>query len=186
VGKFGLSAAQIGSLIGATAMEVNRLLKNQGFLYGEPGAYGLTPKGEEFGVQRPHDNGYGGAAARSWETTHFDPRITDVLDASPEKLEKVRADISAVRQAQKAARKIAQAEAEANFQAFQAAKEAADTQYEIDLQKVLLVGAGLAAAVGTTIGVSKAVGWYKHKRVEKAAEEESGTGSGTSGGADGK
>lgn len=173
MGKFGLSATEIGSRIGASPLEVNRLLKDQGFLYGEPGAYGLTPKGEEFGVQRSHDNGYGGYAARSWETTHFDPSITDVIDASPEKLAKVRSDISADKQAQKEARKVAQAEAEANFHAFEAKKRAAETQEEIDPQKVLLLAAGALALGLTTKGVQKCVGWYKRHRAEKAEKAES-------------
>lgn len=183
VRKLGLSVTDIGSQIGATAVEVNRLLKDQGFLYGEPGAYGLTSKGEEFGVQRSHDNGYGGSAFRSWETTHFDPSITDVLDSTPEKLAKVRVDISARKQAQKAARKIAQAESEANFQVFQANKEAAELQYEIDWRKVWLVVAGVLVAAGTTYAVYKGVRWYKRK---KAVQAESDRGSGTSTGDEGK
>ena len=186
MGKFGLSATDIGLRIGATAVEVNRLLKDQGFLSGEPSAYGLTSKGEEFGVQRSHDNGYGGYALRSWETTHFDPSITDVLDSTPEKLAQVRVDISAHKQAQKAARKIAQAESEANFQAFQANKEAAELQYEIDPRKVWLVVAGVLVAAGTTYAVHKGVRWYKRKKAEKAVQAESDRGSGTSTGDEGK
>lgn len=172
VGKFGLSATEIGSRIGASAMEVNRLLKDQGFFYGEPGAYGLTSKGEEFGVQRSHDNGQHGVYHVSYETTHFDPRITDVLDSSPEKLAKVRADISADRQAQRAARKIAEAEEDANFQASRADKEAAETQYEIDPNKVVILVVGILAAIGTAVVVTKSIEWYKRKKAEKAAHAE--------------
>lgn len=181
MGKYGLSAAEIGRQIGANALEVNRLLKDQGFLYGKPGAYGLTPKGEEFGVQRDHDNGYGGAAYRDWPTTHFDPSIVDVLDTSPEQLAKARADVSAARQAQSAARKAAQAEAEAEFLASQAEKQKGEPQYELDPQKVLLVVAGAAVIAGAAIGVRKGAEWYRHR---KAARAESGTGSGMSNGAD--
>jgi hypothetical protein len=178
VGKFGLSATEIGLRIGATPMEVNRLLKDQGFLDGEPGAYGLTPKGKEFGVQRSHDNGYGGIAYRPWETTHFDSSITQVLDSTPEKLAKVRVEISAAKLAQQAASKIAQAESEAKFHAFQAEKEAAELTYEIDPRKVLLVVAGVVVAVGTAIGVYKGVQWYRRMKAEKAAQAESDLGSG--------
>jgi hypothetical protein len=147
-------------------MEVNRLLRDQGFLRGQPGAYSLTSKGEAFGVQRSHDNGYGGSALRAWETTHFDPSIIDVLDSSPEMLSKVRADINADKQAQKAARKIAQAEADENFLAFQANKESegAQTRDQPDWRKVLFLAAsGLAVSV-TTAGVRKGVGWYNRKK----------------------
>lgn len=175
MGKLGLSATEIGSQIGASAMEVNRLLKDQGFLRGEPGAYGLTPKGEEFAVQRDHDNGYGGLAYRSWTFTHFDPSITNVLDAAPEKLAKVRADIAADKEARKLADKIAQDEAEANFLAAQAEKKAAATQYEIDPQKVILLVGITLVAVASAIGVREGIKWYKRKKAARAAAEEPGT-----------
>jgi hypothetical protein len=160
----GLSARGIGKQIGATDVEVNRLLKDQGFLYGEPGAYYLTSKGEEFGVQQVHDNGYGGYAFRSWETTHFDPSITEVLDSSPDRLAKVREDILARRQAMSAARKVGQAEAEAYFQAFQASKEADKVEDGINPQKVWLVIASIVVIAGAGYGVYKGVQWYKRKK----------------------
>lgn len=175
MGKYGLSAAEIGKQIGANALEVNRLLRDQGFLYGKPGAYGLTPKGEEFGFHRSHDNGYGGVAHVSYETTHFDPSITDVLDSSPEKLAKARADVSAARQAQSAARKAERAEASANFLAAQAEKQKGEPQYEIDPHKVLLLAAIAAAAAGGAYGLRKGAEWYKHRKAEKAAPAEPGT-----------
>ncbi|CAN7573889.1 hypothetical protein LJR078_004327 [Arthrobacter sp. LjRoot78] len=170
-------------------MEVNRLLKDQGILYGEPGAYGLTSKGEEFGVQRYHDNGYGGFAHVSYETTHFDPSITDVLDSSPEKLAKVRADISADRQAQRAARKSAEAEADANFRASEADKETAEAENDIDPKVWLMVGGTLVAII-TFIGVKKGIDLYKRKKAEKAEKAEKAaqaeSGSGASSGVEGK
>lgn len=165
MGKFGLSASEIGSRIGASATEANRLLRDQGFLRGKPGAYGLTSKGEDFGVQRPHDNGYGGSALREWETTHFDPSIMDVLDSSPEMLAKVRSEITADRQVQKAARQKAQAEADKNFLAFQAKKEreTAPSQDETDWRKALILAAGSLAVRVTASGVRKGFARYKGK-----------------------
>ncbi|GAA1764413.1 hypothetical protein GCM10009712_11120 [Pseudarthrobacter sulfonivorans] len=160
----GLSARGIGKQIGATAVEVNCLLKNQGFLYGEPGAYGLTPKGKEFGVQQVHDNGYGGFTHRFWETTHFAPNITEVLDSAPERLAEVREDILVRKEALSAARKVAQAQAEAHFQAFQKSKEAAMVEHEIDPQKVWLVIAGIVVIVGASYGAYKGVQWYRRKK----------------------
>lgn len=160
----GLSARGIGKQIDATSMEVNRLLKDQGFLYGEPGGYGLTPKGEKFGVQQAHDNGYGGYAHRSWETTHFDPSIVEVLDSSPDRLAKVREDILARNHSLSAATKVAQAEAEAHFQVFQVSKKAAKAEYEIDPQKVWLVIASIVVIAGASYGLYKGVQWYKNKR----------------------
>lgn len=167
----GLSARGIGKQIGATAMEVNFLLKDQGFLYGEPGAYGLTPKGKEFGVQQVHDNGYGGFAHRSWETTHFAPGITEALDSAPEKLTKVREAIMAHKQALSAAKKVAQAQAEAHFQAFQASKESAKVEHEIDPQKVWLVIAGIVVIAGVSYVAYKSVQGYKRKKAAQTNSE---------------
>lgn len=54
-------------------------------------------------------------------------------------------------------RKIAQAQAEAHFQAFQASKEAAKSEHEIDMQKVLLVIAGIVVVASAGYGVYKGV-----------------------------
>lgn len=160
----GLSARSIGKQIGATAMEVNYLLKNQGFLEGEPGAYDLTPKGQEYGVQRSHDNGYSGTYHVAYDTTHFAPSITEVLDSAPERLAKVREDILARKQALSAARKAAQAREESRFQAFRASKEAAEIEHEIDRQKMWLVIAGIVVIAGASYVAYKGVQWYKRKK----------------------
>lgn len=157
----------------ASAEEVNRLLKEQGFLEGNPGAYGLTSKGEEFGAERSHDNGYGGVAARHWATTHYDPSIIDALDSSPENLQRIRAEIAAERKARREARKIEQDEAAAKLYESRAEKDTAEeSEQEIDLQTVLLVTAALAGAAGAGVGIYKAIGYYKRKKAEKKIEAE--------------
>ena len=62
------SAKQLGMIIGLSAKEVNNILKDKGYLAGKPGEYELTKKGEEFAELRSKDNGFGGYAARSWES----------------------------------------------------------------------------------------------------------------------
>lgn len=170
MGKFGLSATEIGVRIGATAAEVNRLLNDQGFLYGEPNAWGLTEKGKAFGAHTSHDNGWGGWARREWETTHFDPSIIEVLDSSPEKLAKVRADIAAHKRALKAASRVAQDEAEARFQKFQADKAAAMLPREIDPNRVWIVIASALFVAGTTFAVYKGVRWYQRRKTATDAD----------------
>jgi hypothetical protein len=162
-----LSARDIGKQIGATDVEVNFLLKDQGFLHGGPGAYGLTPKGMEFGIQQSHDNGYGGYAYRQWETTHFAPSVIEALDSSPERLAKAHEDVLARKHALGAERKVAQAQAEARFQAFQASKEADNAEQELDPQKVVLVIAGIVLIAGVSYGVYRGVQWHKRKRAAK-------------------
>lgn len=167
-------------------MEANRLLKEQGFLDGNPSAYRLTSKGKEFGVQRSHGNGLNGTYNVDWDSTHFDPRILDVLDSSREKLTKVRADISAEKQARKAVREVEQAEAEANFLAAEADRNRAETKDEIDPKKLMIAIGGVLVIFGATIGVRRGIEWYKRKKAEKAAQEDSGDDPDTSTGVEGK
>lgn len=61
-----MSAKQLGDIIGKTAAEVNRILKDKGFVQGDPGEYKLTEEGQQYGEYRDKDNGHGGRAHRSW------------------------------------------------------------------------------------------------------------------------
>ncbi len=167
-----VSASEIGRRIGASAIEVNRLLRDQGFLYGEPGAYGLTSKGLKFGVQRSFDNGYGGVALRTWETTRFEPSILDVLDASPTKLAKVREDLAIHKEALRAARMLAQEQADEQFRAFQASKAAEAmkaTASDVDLRKVALIVTGTMLTLGAAFVVYKGVQWYRGREAASSA-----------------
>lgn len=77
----GKSARVLGSEFGRTARDMNALLKDYGYLCGEPGAYGLTEKGQQYGVEHYNDNGYGGYAARSWETRTWKDGLAEALRA---------------------------------------------------------------------------------------------------------
>lgn len=79
-GNVGKSARIIGrEEFGLSARDMNVLLKKHGYLYGKPGAYGLTEKGKRFGEEQFHDNGYGGYAYRSWETTTWNEDLPAAL-----------------------------------------------------------------------------------------------------------
>jgi hypothetical protein len=122
-----ISASQIGSMFGATGREINRLLKEQGFLFGEPGAYGLTPKGQEFGRSESHHRGSDGPSPiyrRDWETVDFNPEIVDALDVSPSAVARVRSDIRAEDAARRATQEVAQADADRVFRASPAGQKA--------------------------------------------------------------
>lgn len=77
----GRSASVIGREFGLTGREMNQLLKQHGYLDGEPGAYGLTEKGERFGQEHYHENGYGGFAHRYWETRTWNDDLPEALKA---------------------------------------------------------------------------------------------------------
>lgn len=155
MGKPGQSATDLGRHFKATGEEINLLLKDQGFTYGSPGAYGVTQKGAPFGIQEYHQRGNGGYAYMnpSWEQTYWDDSIREVLEVTPERLAKVSADISANRLARSAARKAAQADADAAFLASQASDAAQSTSTTIDPRK-LLIWVGLALlTVGVGYGI---------------------------------
>lgn len=71
----------LGAEFGLGAREMNLLFKKYGYLYGEPGAYGLTEKGMKYAQEHYHDNGYGGYAARSWETRTWSDDVVAALRA---------------------------------------------------------------------------------------------------------
>ncbi|MEU8470281.1 hypothetical protein AB0F30_20600 [Streptomyces sp. NPDC029006] len=85
----GKSARVLGWEFGRTAREMNELLKLHGYLYGNPGAYGLTEKGQQYAEEKYHSRGTGGYAQYnpSWETRTWSDETAEALkadmDASP-------------------------------------------------------------------------------------------------------
>lgn len=80
----GLSARGIGRRLGLTAQQVNVALKEAGFLSGEPGAYGLTDRGAQFGKEHYHSNGVGGYSRYqvNYETRSWDESVIEELQKS--------------------------------------------------------------------------------------------------------
>jgi hypothetical protein len=84
------SARVLGWEFGRTAREMNELLREHGYLYGNPGAYGLTEKGQQFADEQYHSRGTGGYAHynRSWEpapgTTRLRRRSRPTWKPTPE------------------------------------------------------------------------------------------------------
>lgn len=102
----GLTATEVGRRIGASAEVVNRLLREKGLTYGEPGAYGISKKGAAFGAAIERDNGYGGWAHRDWGWNSWDESVIDQLDATPEKIAEMSAALKAAKAAKRAADKL--------------------------------------------------------------------------------
>lgn len=65
---------------------MNELLKDHGYLYGNPGAYGLTEKGKQYAEEQYHSRGTGGYAQynRSWETRTWSDETAAALKADME------------------------------------------------------------------------------------------------------
>lgn len=85
-----LSARDLGYRLHLTAQETNVLLKEEGFLEGEPGNYSATPKAEPYVSRKDWHNGYGGYAARGNSTNIWNKSIMRQLDTSKERLDQIR------------------------------------------------------------------------------------------------
>lgn len=88
----GKSARVLGWEFGRTAREMNGLLKDHGYLHGDPGAYGLTEKGKQYADEHHHTNGVGGYAqyqvnyeTRTWNDGTAAALKADI-EANPEGL----------------------------------------------------------------------------------------------------
>ena len=80
----GQTATALGQKMGRTAREMNKLLKDHGFLEGDPGAYRPTALGKPFAQAHDFDNGYGGSAHRQWGWLSWTDGLNDALKASME------------------------------------------------------------------------------------------------------
>ena len=80
----GRSAKQLGVVFSRTAAAMNLLLRDHGFLEGEPGAWRPTELGKQFAQWQDRDNGYGGYAARQWSWLSWSDGLVDALKASME------------------------------------------------------------------------------------------------------
>jgi hypothetical protein len=95
------SARVLGQEYGLTAAEMNFLLREEGYLEGSPGMYGVTDKGIQFADEQFHKRGTGGYAQYNptWETRTWDEKITSELDLSSERKQELRDAIRAAKQA---------------------------------------------------------------------------------------
>lgn len=85
-----LSAKQLGVKIDLNAQEMNVLLKEEGFLDGEPGDYYVTEKGRPYADETGWSNGYGGYAARGYNYFVWDETILNMIDTNEERLASIR------------------------------------------------------------------------------------------------
>lgn len=150
--KQGLSATDIGEMLGLGAQDTNVLLALQGFLKGKPGEYLLTELGEQFGQHVSEDNGYGGHAHREWSKTYFDKSILDAIDQSPEVIAETKDSAKAARAA---ARALSTKEGEAYWAEVARKKLENELSEEIDWKKVLVVAGGLVVLTTTAVVIVK-------------------------------
>ena len=75
------TARQLGQMLGKTAQEVNKALRDAGLLQGERGNYELTEEGEQYAEYKNENNGYGGRAARSWGYRKWDEEVISKISS---------------------------------------------------------------------------------------------------------
>jgi hypothetical protein len=80
----GKTATELGPEFGRTVREMNKLLKDHGFMEGDPGAYRPTELGRAFAQSHDFDNGYGGFTHRQWGWLSWTDGLADALRASME------------------------------------------------------------------------------------------------------
>lgn len=157
------SARYLGGEHGLNAVEMNFLLKEEGFLEGVAGAYRLTEKGERYAQEQDHDRGNGGYPSYNpqWTTRLWDRKITDEIDLSPERKQQIRQAAAEAKKLRAAERE----EARAAYEADHAARYGQDRP-RID-PLTLAVGAALAAV--SVYGITKAAPHLKALWTDKAA-----------------
>jgi hypothetical protein len=150
------SVTELGRRVGLSNQEFNVGLHLAGLLGGEPGAWWFTEQGKPFATVHNHDNGYGGYAHRSFDTTTWRETVTDKVDLSEAGIARIRQFITDRTLAQKEEREAATAAADAAFQRFQAAKHIAETGQNVGSAARTKIIVGLGVAV-TAYGLCKAV-----------------------------
>lgn len=90
----------MGQEYGLTAQEMNFVLKEEGYLDGEPGNYSVTEKGAKYAEEQDHSRGTGGYSwyNRAWTTRTWDDRIADELDITDDRKKEIRQAISIAKQ----------------------------------------------------------------------------------------
>lgn len=94
--KVGKSARIIGEKFNLTAQEVNRYLVEEGYLEGEPGAYGVTEKGEPYASERHFHRGPGGYSwyNADWEQRTWSDEFADSLGIPADRRSELRDRVS--------------------------------------------------------------------------------------------
>lgn len=175
------SASFLGQPLGLSGVEMNLLLKDRGLLTGEPGAYALTEKGQQFANERYEQCGNPGGSSqyfRQWPVVTWRPSVINELDVTEERKQQVRVAARLARQEKAALRA-----AEAVDLSSQANDLGAPSSSGVDPRVVVL---GLLAAGAAVYGLYEAVPRIKARRADRARKKsasrmssEGGAGSGT-------
>lgn len=143
------SARILGQDYDLTAQEMNFVLKEEGYLDGEPGGYTVTEKGEKYAEERDYHRGTGGYAHynRYWTTRTWNDEIQDEINITEERRREIRQAFALAKQ-----KANEQEEEDTGVEYYENSDE--NTSESNTDALVIAVGAFLAAA--TTYGIYKA------------------------------
>jgi hypothetical protein len=154
------SARVLGQEYGLTAQEMNFVLKEEGYLDGEPGNYLVTEKGEKYAKEQYHHRGTGGYAHynRSWNTRTWDDGIADELDITVERKKEIREAISLAKQN---LNKLEDNNLADDYNSYGNGNEYVGVADDNDDMDALVAAVGMLLLAASAYGVNKAVPYIK-------------------------
>lgn len=157
------SARILGQEYGLTAQEMNFVLKEEGFLDGEPGNYTVTEKGETYAIEEDHHRGTGGYSwyNRYWTTRTWDDEIKNEMDITNDRKREIRQAISEAKQKLK--------ESEDEDVAIECDSNNDETTETNSNNDVLVLAVGALILAASTYGIYKAAPYVKRWWDDKAA-----------------
>ncbi|MEU8045677.1 hypothetical protein AB0B71_16235 [Micromonospora echinofusca] len=156
------SATVLGQLYGVTGQVMNVILKELGYLEGDPGAYRITEKGAKYAFERDHHRGTGGYGwyNRDWTTRTWGDGIVDELHVTDDLKNKAQEVVSAAR------RRLAETVADdIGTGAGAVAEDSLNATG--NGRRVAVVAAGAAILAGSAYGIYKAAPHAKKLLDEK-------------------
>lgn len=149
------SARVLGQEVGLTPSEMNFLLKEEGFLDGEPQNYTVTEKGKDYAEDNYNGSSYG-YSNQGWPTRTWDDRILDELDITEGRKKEIRQAYSIAKQ-----NKYKSEDDDISNEWDNCSNEdsdSTDSNNDTLVLKNLLIAAGL---IGLGFGIYKAIPYIK-------------------------
>jgi hypothetical protein len=143
---------------------MNVILKELGYLEGDPGAWGVTKKGAKYAFEKDHHRGPGGSPwyNRDWTTTSWDDAIVGELNVTDDLKRKAQEGVSAARAAKRGATAVAD---DISANADTVTDNAATATGNV--KRVAVAAAGLVVLAGSAYGIYKAAPHAKKLLDEK-------------------
>lgn len=178
------SATILGQDFGLTGQEMNYVLREKGFLDGNPNDYSVTEQGRPFAEEQDFQRGTGGYAQYnpSWTTRSWDESITNELDVTDDLKNEARAAVAESRRQQWDDIKAARAEADARFLASRQPNDYDSddgTSYDASssdddsgaLRTVLIIGGLIVIVYSVYKATPVVINWWKTKVSPKMKEK---------------